>query len=597
MNASAPRLRRTAFGPLMIVLTVLAIAFEAPSVVAPWLASPTYGWQARPDGTVLAVSPGEPAARAGVRAGDHILGGGTRERVFRLRFPRAGDVGLVEHGGRTIAVAAALVRANPTQAWAASISNALSLPLIAFAGFLCRRRPGMMTLAFWLYAIGQVSSFWLEVTIAPLPDAVALPLDIAIIAIVGIWEFYPLLLFALRFPHDRLDRAWERIAERIWIAASIAVLVYSGFASYDILGGLTYLFLQNAPLPLVVAALVWRYGIADAATRRRVAWAILGISVAAIAATVGNLAFEVAIFQGATVATIANAFLVLSALGPYAFVYATLRHRLLDVTFVLNRTVVFGALAALVVTIVGAIDWGVGKLLSNTRAAIAVEAAATIALGFVLDRVHAVLERAVDRFVFAKRHAAEHHLERVTAGLQYAESREAVLDALVDEPVRALRLKSAAVFVLKIGAACPPMAPNDGERYARAYEHGWRESDAPSLALDDPLVRLLRAERTVIDIADARWERAHHLTPSARPEVAVPLLMRDDLLGIAFYGQREDATTLDPEERRFLRRLGDAGAIAYEAVDAKEAKRALAAANARLAALGMPVLEGDPARG
>jgi hypothetical protein len=141
------------------------------------------------------------------------------------------------------------------------------------------------------------------------------------------------------------------------------------------------------------------------------------------------------------------------------------------------------------------------------------------------------------------------------------------------------------------------MAPNDGERYARAYEHGWRESDAPSLALDDPLVRLLRAERTVIDIADARWERAHHLTPSARPEVAVPLLMRDDLLGIAFYGQREDATTLDPEERRFLRRLGDAGAIAYEAVDAKEAKRALAAANARLAALGMPVLEGDPARG
>jgi GAF domain-containing protein len=82
-----------------------------------------------------------------------------------------------------------------------------------------------------------------------------------------------------------------------------------------------------------------------------------------------------------------------------------------------------------------------------------------------------------------------------------------------------------------------------------------------------------------------------------RPEIAVPLLMRDELLGIAFYGQRDDAATLDPEERRFLRRLGDAAAIAYEAVDAKEAKRALAAANARLAALGMAVLEGDPARG
>jgi hypothetical protein len=442
-----------------------------------------------------------------------------------------------------------------------------------------------MTLAFWLYAIGQVSSYWLEVMIAPLPDAVALPLDAAIIAIVGVWEFYPLLIFALRFPHDRLDRAWERFAEFIWIAVSITVLIYAGFASYDILGGLAYLFLQNAPLPLVIAALVWRYGVADAVTRRRLAWAIVGISVAAIAATVGNLAFELAFFQGATVATIANAFIVLSALGPYAFVYATLRHRLLDVTFVLNRTVVFGALAALVVTIVGAIDWGVGKLLSNTKAAIAVEAAATIALGFVLDRVHAVLERAVDRFVFAKRHAAEHHLERVTAGLAYAESRGAVLRAVVDEPVRALRLKSAAVFVA------------EGGLYARGYAHGWRESDATSLAPDDPLVRLLRAERNVVDVAGARWELADALTPSVRPEIAVPLLMRDELLGIAFYGQRDDAATLDPEERRFLRRLGDAAAIAYEAVDAKEAKRALAAANARLAALGMPVLEGDPARG
>lgn len=585
MNASAPRLRKTAFGPLMIVLTVLAIAFEAPSVITPWLSAPTFGLQARPDGRIVAATPGDPAARAGVRPGDQILGGRSRESIFRLRFPRPGDVALVRHGGRTIAIAAAPTRANPTQAWAASISNALSLPLIAFAGFLCRRRPGIMTLAFWLYAIGQVSSYWLEVTIAPLPDAVVLPLDAAIIAIVGVWEFYPLLIFALRFPHDRLDRAWERAWERIWIAVSIAVLIYAGFASYDILGGLAYLFLQNAPLPLVIAALVWRYGVADGATRRRLAWAIVGISVAAIAATVGNLAFELAFFQGATVATIANAFIVLSALGPYAFVYATLRHRLLDVTFVLNRTVVFGALAALVVTIVGAVDWGVGKLLSNTKAAIAVEAAATIALGFVLDRVHAVLERAVDRFVFAKRHAAEHHLERVTAGLAYAESRGAVLRAVVDEPVRALRLKSAAVFVA------------EGSLYARGYAHGWRESDATSLAPDDPLVRLLRAERNLIDVAAARWELADELTPSVRPEIAVPLLMRDELLGIAFYGQRDDAATLDPEERRFLRRLGDAAAIAYEAVDAKEAKRALAAANARLAALGMAVLEGDPARG
>ena len=421
MNAPAAQ-RKPAFGSVMILLTVLAIVFEAPAVITPWLSLVGYGWQVRGDGAVLNVSPGDAAARAGVRAGDTVIGRLDRERDFRLRFPHPGDVALVRRPGRTLAVVAGAVAFDAGAKWAASISNALSLPLIAFAGFLCRRRPGIMTLAFWLFSIGQVSSYWLEVVIAPLPDPIAVPFDVAILAIVGVWEFYPLLIFALRFPNDVLERPWERVAERVWLTVSAAVLLYVSFAGYDIVGTLSYVLAQNAPLPLVVAVFVWRYVSSDATTRRRVAWAIAGISVSAVAATVGNIGYEFAFVQDGFVAIVVNIFLVLSNLAPYAFVYATLRHRLLDVSFVLNRTVVFGALAALVLTIVGAIDWGVGKLLSNTRAAVAIEAVATIAVGFLLDRLHAVLERAVDRFVFAKRHAAEHHLARVTAGLTYAET-------------------------------------------------------------------------------------------------------------------------------------------------------------------------------
>jgi GAF domain len=235
--------------------------------------------------------------------------------------------------------------------------------------------------------------------------------------------------------------------------------------------------------------------------------------------------------------------------------------------------------------VVGAIDWGVGKLLSNTRAAVAIEAAATIALGFVLDRVHAVLEHAVDRFVFARRHAAERYLERVIAGLSYAETRGAVLDALVEEPRRAFRLSSAAAFVATDGF------------FRRECAWGWRDTDIVQLDGDDPMVRLLRSERTVIDVDDARWQIGATLDGAAYPEIAVPLLLRDELLGIAFYGHRDDATTLDPEERRLLRKLADAAAGAYEAVDAKEAKRMLAAANAKLASHGLAVAEGGPARG
>jgi hypothetical protein len=578
---------RRRLGTLMVVLTVLAIAFEAPAVVSQWLSTPSYGWIVGPGDVVIEVYPNSAAARAGVRAGDRLSPSGFVDR-YRLEFPRAGDVVLVHRGAQTLAATPASRIGTPGIAWVQSLSDALALPLIAFAGFLCFRRPGVMTVAFWLFSIGQVGGFDLEAAYSRLPDPFAALLGVVLAAVIGTWQFYPLLIFALRFPYDTLERRWERVAERIWYVLSAAELVFVARECFNIQGSVWYGFFQNAPLPLVIAAFVWRYVASDAETRRRAAWAIVGISISAGAGTLANLIFEYStdVYEArSNVAYAGDLFAILSAIGPYALVYATLRHRLLDVTFVLNRTVVFGTLAALVVVVVGAIDWGVGKLLSNTRAAVAIEAAATIALGFVLDRVHAVLERAVDRFVFARRHAAERYLERVIAGLAYAESGSAVLEALVDEPRRALRLESAAAFVAHDGFL----------RRERAA--GWRDGELSQLDADDPLVRLLRSERTVIDVEEARWERGLLLDRAARPEIAVPLLLRDELLGVAFYGHRDDATSLDPEERRLLRRLANAAAIAYEAVDAKESKRKLAAANAMLASLGLAAAEGGPARG
>jgi GAF domain len=584
-QATAQAAKRRRLGWVMVVLTILAIAFEAPAAMRPFFPPLVYGWTLDSVGTVQTVWPGDAAERAGVRPGDRVESHGFTER-YRLDFPRAGNVAVVHRGTRTFRVAASANRLEFNYTWFAALSDFLSLPLIAFAGFLCWRRPGLMTIAFWLFAIGQVGGFDIEGVYARLPDPFAGILHVLLVAVIGTWEFYPLLIFALRFPYDRLDRPWERVFERIWIGVSIAELVYVATQCFSIEGGLAYTIAQNAALPLVLAAFIWRYLASDAETRRRAAWAIVGIAISAGAGTLGNLLFEFGYEMGlgAGFLAVANCSTIISALGPYALVYATLRHRLLDVSFVLNRTVVFGALAALVVVVVGAIDWGVGKLLSNTRAAIAIEAAATIALGFVLDRVHAVLERAVDRFVFARRHAAERYLERVIAGLSYAETRGAVLDALVEEPRRAFRLSSAAAFIA------------DGGFFRRECAWGWRDAELPQIDGDDPLVRLLRSERTVIDVDDARWQNGVALDAAARPEIAVPLLLRDELLGIAFYGHRDDATTLDPEERRLLRRLADAAAGAYEAVDAKEAKRMLAEANAKLTSLGLAVAEGDPAR-
>jgi hypothetical protein len=137
-----------------------------------------------------------------------------------------------------------------------------------------------------------------------------------------------------------------------------------------------------------------------------------------------------------------------------------------------------------------------------------------------------------------------------------------VLRALVDDPYAALELTSCDVFI------------DDGEKLALRASHG------PALGIkylprDDAIARLLLSERRPIGVAEAHWHE-----PGARAatlDVAVPLLSRNDLLGIGFYGRHRNGSAIDPEERRLLSRLCDAGAVSYEAVALVQAREQLAA--------------------
>jgi len=566
---------------MMLVATILFVLFDSAALVTVWKGSIEYqGADFTQQGSKIVVADvTDPALyRRGVRPGQTISWQGRSE--WRAAYPRPGDTVQVNTPSGAVPVRATYQTFGPALAAVAVTSILGSIAVLIFAGILCYRKPGIMTIAFWLFVAVDLNVGWLMNVYAQAPEPLGYALVLFIFAVLGGWSYYPLVWFALRFPDDRITDRAMRAADYCWTAISIVALVWFFFAlSRATFPGASlgapgenqfwrYTLPQNIPNVAGIAAFLWVYARSGEATRQRALWAVVGFMLMIVFETIGNFATEVTpelYFAG-------NIALMLAAFCPLALAYAVLRHHLLDISFVVNRALVYTALTALIVLIVRFVDWLAGKYLFETRAALAVEATVIIGLGFVLQRVHGALERVVDRVIFAARHSAERHIERVIAGLAYARTHNVILQAVVEEPRVALDLTSCGVFI------------DNGDAFALKLQWGWTTGENARVERDDPLARLLLSERRVIVIGEAYWHSGVTGLTAGSLDIAIPLFSRNDLLGIALYGGHRNGSAIDPEERKLLQRLCDAAAVAYEAVELTQAREELAAMRSRTAA-------------
>lgn len=103
---------------------------------------------------------------------------------------------------------------------------------------------------------------------------------------------------------------------------------------------------------------------------------------------------------------------VTQLLGVTGFLYAVLRHRAVDVSVVLDRTLVYGAIAALVVGILAAVNSLVQHAALGTSASLLLQVAVPLSLGIVLTRVRTYMDRIVERVFFRKKYLADRALRR-----------------------------------------------------------------------------------------------------------------------------------------------------------------------------------------
>lgn len=376
-----------------------------------------------------------------------------------------------------------------------------------------------------------------------------------------------LLVFALRFLQEPIS-GWRLWAER---ALPFAFVAFVGVQTLYIVNtyflgrpaemiGRTGIALAALSALVVVFALIDTYTHRQGAERQRIRWVVLGFAIALIA----NLAEQIA-FIDATNAPFAvlSGLSLLNVMAPIAVAYAIVKHRVIDVSFVVSRALVYGMLTSLLVGAFALIDWLFIEKLKLARLGVVAEMGVAVAGAFWFNGLHKRVNSFIDAIFFRQRHKAERQLARDAAALPFSTTTEAVAHALVAEPVRALSLASAALF--RRGQA---------GSYVRETSEGWSEIDISKLDReDDHLMALLQAENGPISLYDHPWRTQGVPSGPAHPVLALPIIVRRELAAIVFYGSHIHGESLDPDEIKAIAGLAPGAAAAYDHLEAESMKR------------------------
>jgi len=425
---------------------------------------------------------------------------------------------------------------SPLLVWIVIVSMTFSL---ALAGYLGYRKPGAMVGALMLFiAGGGITWPGVGQALSALPDwlftAMVWPLSV----LCTVFPTLVLASFAIRLPGDDPSPQKRKV---IPVVDAIVVLGFllAPFAASEV--GVRIYAAVSAVIVIVTSILSLRY--ARPADRARVAVVFAAIMISgvgyAIAMIVLTLTGATAFFFG-----FANLSIVIV---PLALAYAVLRHRVFDVVFVLNRTIVYALTSAFLIVLLAALEFGAERYIDTMTKAEGIALQFLIALAVTVSAgfAHRRIDRAVDTVLFRTRHQQEEALRRFATTAQFYTAQEPLIRGTVDALTRFGRVERAAVYLVIAD-----------RMQCEASE--WGEA-AQSIDENDPGYVALRAHREELD--------THDLNTAFPGERLYPMVLAGRLAGTMATGQRENGEAMPPDINEAIRRIAAAVAIALAAIE------------------------------
>ncbi len=497
---------------------------------------------------VASVDPNSPAFRAGIRAGDRLRIAQSLANRSALYATVPGDRITVNDGERVVGLVASASNSSPPGALIAVVELA-RLTFLVMAALIAWRRPEdapARALAILLACFGVGLTF--DVTVLP-----------------WVWSRFVLLVmlqtlflggalaglaFATRFPmtSQRGLRAFldKRLQGIVIVGVGISILTAAllfalpiGTRSERVVADLPFMLFYIAVIVATFAALIAGYRASRDVQRVRARWA-LGTIVIGLS---GMLAFLIAAATGN--GGQAAQYLVLTMLViPFGLAYAIFRHRMLDITFVINLAVVYTFVSVVIVGSFILFEWLLGLLVEqNSRASLILQLLAALALGLSTRFIHARVDRFVDNLFFRERHAAEAAVRRFAHEAGLITTVGDLVGKTVEIAQISMRLRGAAFYALRDGAfvplysTIPSTEAIDENDYAVLEMRTWHAPVEPAI-------------------------RGSNL----RGDVAFPMMVRGSLAGFLLCGEKETREMLAPDERDALGALANSSGVALDSL-------------------------------
>ncbi len=491
--------------------------------------------------TVVAVKPGGAAEKAGVIVGDAIR---FDNGMDVSRRPKAGETigATVLRNGQThhaVITATARYHAGPLD-WSFltdDFGNAASTLIMAlFGGFMALRSRGNLTtilLGLGLMTYG-LSTYLPERSFSDrsiyVPALIAGEINLGSI---------PFLFhaFALNFYKDTVapPKRWEwgllaiygivlalLTAATTWydLTAIPAPVFADGYASA------TLLSLFGFAAAFVYLFLGWRRSQRE--TQQRYALLLLAagaVIVAQIASQVANASLIVEPWL--TIVYIAQTVLT-GVIAPPLFAYAILRHKVVDLGFAFNRTLVYTVVSFMILLAFGLAEWGIEKLLpeETLKANAIISAGIALVIFLVFHRIRDFVEHNIEKLFFRRWHQKEAELKRFVREAAFIMRRDPLVVAYV-----------AAVKTFCDGADVALYLADDEGIYRRV--EGGLPGQPDVLDSDNPFMVTLRADRTAFE-------------PGAAIALVLPMIHRTEVIGATLLGVKPNGFGYRPDEKEVL---------------------------------------------
>lgn len=476
-------------------------------------------------------------ASAGVRAGDAIGFEHPRD-LYRIRLPENQRFNLtILRDGQSIPTSFVTPASRYRGLALSSILSALTSLFMAGAGILialrARGRIGLLLGASLvaMAVLGSYLSGW-ENDIArhvPVELILGIVMNLAPACIFG---------FALL----QRAEATRRAPSRLWRAAyGLYVLVLAD----DVLNSAcASLFVMSPPLavpPFGLLALYWTGYIASLGLLIRAAFETTGqerTRLGFLAAALG-LYFGGTMMVGMIINMTGNDFSLgnpLSVLGHIltssaiaVFLYAALKHRVVDLGFAVNRTLVFVALSTTLLFAFFFLEWGAEQIIpaDMREANLLISAGIAFVLFLVFHKAKDWVEKGVEHLFFRRWRDNEARLRRFLKDAGYVTRADALRLAAVAELKRFSGGAGVALYDLKDEAIL-----RDGDLPA-----------AGQIDIDAPALVRMRADREPLD---------GDLAEALGGELVLPIVQRAEVTGFFVVGPKPSGENWRPDEQALL---------------------------------------------